>query len=97
MWSIPENTQKICSILKVLSNKDRLAILCSLWIDEKNVTDLIKCTEISQSQVSQFLSKMKLEWLVDSRKDWKEVYYKINDKQILEVIWALKNIFNNSN
>ena len=94
MNKILNNTEKICSILKNLSNKDKLSILCYLWSEEKNVSDIMLCTNISQSQVSQFLSKMKLEWILESEKKWKEVFYKIKDLQILEVISALKIIFN---
>jgi hypothetical protein len=49
---------------------------------------------ISQSQVSQYLWKMKLEWILESEKTWKEVFYCIKDKKVLEIISSLKNIFN---
>jgi len=38
---------------------------------------------------------MKLEWILESRKDWKEVYYKIADPKILKLISSLKKIFSN--
>lgn len=94
MTEFINNTQKIAEIMKSFSNKDKLAILCFLWEQEKNVSEIIKCSCISQSQVSQYLWKMKLEWLLESEKKWKEVYYKISDKKILEIIKSLKLIFN---
>jgi hypothetical protein len=36
---------------------------------------------------------MKLEWLLESRKSWKEVFYKIKDKKTLQLISSLKIIF----
>jgi hypothetical protein len=54
----------------------------------------MKCSSISQSQISQYLWRMKLEWILESRKDWKEVFYKISDVKTLELIVSLKNIFN---
>lgn len=88
------NAEKIAEIMKNFSNKDKIAILCFLWDEEKNVSEIMKCSTISQSQISQYLGKMKLEWILESEKKWKEVYYKIADKKILEVIKSLKIIFN---
>ena len=93
MKQIIEKTDYISTILKNLSNKDKLAILCYLSTKEKNVSEIIKCLSISQSQVSQFLNKMKLEWILESKKIWKEVFYKIKDDKILQLISSLKIIF----
>ena len=93
MQNILDKTWKIADLLKNFSNENKLAILCYLWEEEKNVSEIMKCSKISQSQISQYLWKMKLEGILSSRKDWKEVYYKIKDKKILELISSLKNIF----
>ncbi len=93
MDKVIKKAEQISTILKNFSNKDKLAILCYLWNESKNVSDILKCSKISQSQASQFLNKMKLEWILESEKKWKEVYYKIQNKKILEIISSLKNIF----
>ena len=93
MYNILQKTWKISQILKNFSNENKLAILCFLWEKEKNVSEIMKCSKISQSQISQYLWKMKLEWVLESRKDWKEVFYKIADKQTLKLIEKLKEIF----
>ncbi len=93
MKKIIKKADKIAGIMKNFSNRDKLAILCFLWKEEKNVTEIMDCTDMSQSQFSQYLWKMKLEWIVESRKEWKEVFYRISDKKVLEVIKALKHIF----
>jgi ArsR family transcriptional regulator len=79
--------------MKNFSNKDKLAILCYLWNDKKNVTEIIKCSNLSQSQISQYLWKMKLEWILESEKIGKEVFYKISDEKILKIISSMKEIF----
>ncbi len=94
MDKIIKKAEYISSLLKNFSNKDKLAILCYLGNEEKNVSEILKCSNISQSQVSQFLNKMKLEWILISEKKWKEVFYKIKNKQTLNIITSLKNIFN---
>lgn len=93
MENIIEKTWEISDILKNFSNKNKLAILCYLWNEKKNVSDIMKCSKISQSQISQYLWKMKLEWILESKKNWKEVFYKISNPKILEIIKSLKNIF----
>jgi len=93
MKDIIERADKVASIMKNFSNKDKLAILCFLWNEEKNVSEIMKCSSISQSQVSQYLWKMKLEWILESDKIWKEVFYKITDEKVLEMISAMKGIF----
>jgi len=94
MSNVIKKSETIANLLKNFSNKDKLAILCYLWKDKKNVSELLKCCWISQSQMSQFLNKMKLEWILESEKIGKEVYYRIIDKKVLEIISSLKNIFN---
>ena len=89
-----KRVSEISELMKSFSNKDKLAILCFLWNEEKNVSEIMTCTSISQSQISQYLWKMKLEWILDSEKKWKEVFYKISDSKILELISAMKIIFN---
>jgi len=93
MKNIMQKADSIANIMKNFSNKDKLAILCFLWNEEKNVSELMSCSTISQSQISQYLWKMKLEWIVQSEKKWKEVFYKISDNKILEIIDSLKKIF----
>ena len=93
MRDIIERADKVANIMKNFSNKDKLAILCFLWNEEKNVSEIMKCSSISQSQISQYLWKMKLEWILESDKKWKEVFYKITDVKVLEMISAMKWIF----
>jgi len=94
MEKIIQKSWEISDILKNFSNKNKLAILCYLWNEYKNVSEIMKCSKISQSQISQYLWKMKLEWILESKKEWKEVFYKIKNYKILELIKSLKNIFN---
>ncbi len=86
--------ENIADLLKNFSNTNKLKILCFIWQNEKNVTDIIKSVKCSQSQVSQILNKMKLEKILESNRIWKEIFYKISDEKIIKLIISLKNIFN---
>ncbi len=95
MWNkVIKKSEEVADLLKSFANQNKLSILCFIGKWEKNVGEIIEQSEISQSQVSQYLGKMKLEWLLDSHKEWKEVFYKITNSKVLELIGSLKKIFN---
>jgi ArsR family transcriptional regulator len=89
-----QKIDNIADLLKNFSNTNKLKILCYIWKDEKNVSEIIENVWVSQSMVSQILNKMKLENILSSEKNWKEIFYKISDTKIIELINSLKNIFN---
>jgi ArsR family transcriptional regulator len=79
--------------LKLLAHPQRLQLLCHLSEKELTVTDLEGLCGISQSQLSQFLQRMKSERLVVSRREGKFVHYSISDPKIRKLIQALHKIF----
>ena len=89
-----QKVENIVVLLKNFSNTNKLKILCFIWKEEKNVSDIIENVWCSQSLASQILNKMKLEGFLSSRKEGKEIFYKISDKKIIDLILSLKNIFN---
>lgn len=82
-----EKTYEIAELFKVLSNNVRLCILTSLCVnEEKKVTDLTICSNSSQSFVSQQLIKLKHMGIIEDRKEGSNVYYKIKDKRVKNII-----------
>jgi DNA-binding transcriptional ArsR family regulator len=79
--------------MKALPHLQRIILLCHLSVEEKTVSELEKLCDISQSQISQFLNRMKLEGLVDSEKRGLFVFYKISNPQTKKLITALHKIF----
>jgi DNA-binding transcriptional ArsR family regulator len=82
-------------LLKTLSHPERLKILCELVEGEKHVSELVAKLGLSQSATSQFLTRMKLEGLVCSRKQSQTVFYKISDPKVERLMMALQTIFCN--
>ena len=89
-----QKVENIAGLLKNFSNTNKLKILCFIWKEEKNVSDIIENVWCSQSLASQILNKMKLEGFLSKRKEGKEIFYKISDKKVIDLILSLKNIFN---
>jgi len=72
-------------ILRAFSSLPRIKLLRCLKDKEKNVSQLIKTCGLSQSAVSQHLKKLKNWGLVSCYKQGKEVYYKLNKKNVAEI------------
>lgn len=90
---LKKKSESVSALLKQLSHPQRLLILCSMADGEKSVGEIEEICGASQSAVSQFLKGMRLEGLIDSRRDGKQIYYSIVDKRVLKLIKSLYQIF----
>ena len=78
-----------CGLLKVLSNPDRLMILCQLSQGEARVGELEELLGIVQPTLSQQLTVLREEELVSTRRDGKNIYYSLASPKALAVIQTL--------
>jgi len=86
------NAGRATDFLKALGHKGRLMILCHLASGEHSVTELEHLLSQRQAAVSQQLARLRLEHLVDSRRDGKTIYYRLADghaRQMIEVIYQM--------
>lgn len=91
-----EKLERAVGLLKLLSHPVRLSILCNLVHNgEMSVTELVtaEAGAAGQSQISQFLAKMRSEGLVKTRKEAQIVYYSIDSLQARKVVQALYEIY----
>ncbi len=84
---------RACNLMKVLSNPDRLMILCQLSQGEQRVGELEALLGIVQPTLSQQLTVLREEQLVSTRRDGKNIYYSINSPQALALIQTLYEQF----
>jgi ArsR family transcriptional regulator len=82
-----------CRLMKVLSNPDRLMLLCQLSQGEKRVGELEDILAIAQPTLSQQLTVLRDEELVTTRRDGKRIYYQIASPQALAVMRVLFDQF----
>jgi DNA-binding transcriptional ArsR family regulator len=80
-------------MMKVLSNPDRLMLLCQLSQGEKRVGELEEILGIVQPTLSQQLTVLREEELVTTRRDGKNIYYQIASPQALAVMNVLFDQF----
>lgn len=79
--------------LKVLSNPDRLKILCVLIECELNVQEIEKNTQILQPTLSQQLTVLRNAHMVSCRREGKNMYYKIIDDKVLIIMQTLYTLY----
>lgn len=84
------NSDNAAELLKAMSHKSRLMIMCSLYQDELSVGELNKIIPISQSALSQHLAALRHANLVTTRRKSQTIYYKISSDACATVIHALK-------
>lgn len=73
-------------VFKVLANEKRLEIIQLLRNGELNVSDMILMLGLRQANLSQHLTLLRQVGLVDMSKKGREIYYRITDEKICNVI-----------
>lgn len=84
---------RACSMLKVLGNPDRLLLLCQLAQGEFCVSDLEERLCIQQPTLSQQLGVLREEGLVSTRREGKQIFYKIDSREATALMQVLYELF----
>ena len=87
------NAQRASRFLKALANDNRLVILCSLADGEKNVGELEQILGIRQPTLSQQLARLRLDELVETRRDSRQIYYGLASNEAKQMIELLNDLF----
>jgi hypothetical protein len=87
------SAEQACKLLKVLSNPDRLMILCQLSKGELRVGEIEETLGIGQPTLSQQLTVLRDEELVTTRREGKSIYYQLTSPRALAVIGTLYEQF----
>lgn len=85
----------VTDCLKVLSNPDRLKILCVLVDGELNVQQIESITEIQQPTLSQQLTVLRKNHIVSTRREGKQIFYQLSDLRILRIMQTLYELYCN--
>ena len=88
-----ENATTATNYLKAISHEGRLMILCHLATGEKSVTELEELLSARQAAVSQQLGRLRLEGLVQPRREGKTIYYSLTDDRSRRIIGLVYELF----
>lgn len=84
---------RACGLLKVLGNPDRLMLLCQLTQGEFRVGELESLLGITQPTLSQQLGVLRDENLVSTRREGKQIYYRIASPEAQALMQVLYEQF----
>lgn len=80
-------------LLKALSNRSRLMVLCSLAEGELTVGEINARVPLSQSALSQHLAVLRHDGLVHTRRAAQTIYYSLADGPAGRIIETLHGIY----
>lgn len=91
-----QSADAACGLLKVLVNPDRLLLLCQLTQGEFCVSELEEMTGIRQPTLSQQLTVLRDETMVETRREGKQIFYRIASKEAIAVMKVLYELYCNA-
>ena len=80
-----DTMETVAERFRALGEVSRLQILQALQSGEKNVSDLVNITGLSQPNVSRHLGVLVTSGLIARRKDGLNVIYKVADESLAEI------------
>ncbi|MFK8077847.1 MAG: ArsR/SmtB family transcription factor [Granulosicoccus sp.] len=93
LLELQAQARRASELMKALSHETRLLILCLLTEKEMSVSELEEIIGLSQAAVSQQLARLRLERLVSTRRDGRQIYYQIVDKEVNTIVESLYDLF----
>lgn len=78
--------KSVANLFRILSHPDRLRLIGLLHKSEMDVGHLHELADISQSAVSQHLKLLKLNGIVDERREGKHIYYRIISPLVKDLV-----------
>lgn len=91
-----DRLKEMSELLKVISNENRLAIVCHLIEKPMTVSELHeRLSHVTQPALSQHLAILKMNKILDSNKSGLSITYFIQDKRIISIIEVLKSSYCN--
>lgn len=88
-----KHVKEIAKLLKTMSHPIRLRILCLLQDKEMTVGDIHKEVQTTNANVSQHLSILRNQGIIDYRKDANFIYNRISDESVMELIKHMRDLF----
>lgn len=91
--SFRENARQASHLLRVLGNENRLRLMCQLSQGEQSVGELETLLGIRQPTLSQQLGILREEGLAATRRAGKQIFYRVNSEQALQVLKTLHSLY----
>ncbi|MGE3709901.1 MAG: ArsR/SmtB family transcription factor [Hyphomicrobiaceae bacterium] len=94
LLELETRASEAAQLLKLMANEKRLLILCHLIArPELTVGALAEAVGLSQSALSQHLTRLREDGLVAARRESQMMHYRIADPKAAKVLELLKDLF----
>lgn len=84
---------EVANLLRTLSHQARLMIVCTLVEGEFSVGELEEKLDIHQPHLSQHLTVLRSSGIVETRRDGKQIFYRLTEEKAAQLVSALYDIF----
>lgn len=88
-----ERATEVAGLLKTLANRNRLMIVCTLVEGECSVGRLEEELDIHQPTLSQQLTVLRDAGIVETRRESRQIFYRLTEKKAAQLVTALHSIF----
>jgi len=87
--ALEEKAEDAAGFLKMLASGPRLLLMCQMWDKECSVGDLAEKTGMRMPTVSQQLSLLRAQGLVETRREGTTIYYRLVSKAAQDIMGVL--------
>jgi DNA-binding transcriptional ArsR family regulator len=84
---------EVAALLKTLAHPMRLMLVCTLVEGEHSVSQLEEVLDIHQPNLSQQLTVLRDAKIVETRRDGKQIFYRLTAEKAAQLVSALYTIF----
>ena len=84
---------EVANLLKTLAHPARLMLVCTLVEGEYSVSELEAKLDIHQPTLSQQLTVLREANIVETRRDGKQIFYRLTAEKATRLVGALYDIF----
>lgn len=84
---------EVANLLKVLAHPARLMIVCTLVESEHSVGELEEKVDVHQPHLSQHLTVLRGSGIVETRREGKQIFYRLTEERAAQLVAALYDIF----
>lgn len=79
-------------LFKILAHRTRFLVLCRLAERERSVTELEMLLDLPQAAVSQQLARLRLQGIVSTRRDGRNIFYQLASEGIRDLLKAAASV-----
>jgi DNA-binding transcriptional ArsR family regulator len=90
---LERKASQAAAMLKSISNKWRLLVLCQLAKGEMSVGAILNVLDLSQSALSQHLAVLRASKLVTTRREAQTIYYSIRGSEASAILTTLYDLY----